>query len=109
GPTTIEAAKGSGALVVLAHPFSLGLGPVALESAVAELAAAGLTGLECWYGSYSPAERAGLLAIAEQQGLVATGGSDYHGSFKPHLKVGTGEGDLDVPAAALDELTERLV
>jgi predicted metal-dependent phosphoesterase TrpH len=105
--TTIEAARGSGALPVLAHPLSLGLDPASLERTVAELAEAGLTGMECFYGRYDDEERAGLASIAERHGLVATGGSDYHGTFKPDLSVGTGRGDLDVPDSVLDELTAR--
>jgi hypothetical protein len=45
--------------------------------------------------------------MAERHGLVATGGSDYHGSFKPDLRVGTGQGDLEVPDSALELLAER--
>lgn len=104
---TIAAARVSGALAVLAHPLSLGLGPDELERLVGELAAAGLTGLECWYGRYSDEEREGLLGIARRLRLVATGGSDYHGTFKPDLSIGTGRGDLDVPDSALDELVAR--
>jgi len=106
-PTTIEAASGSGALAVLAHPLSMGLEPAELERQVAELAEAGLTGMECWYGRYSAEERQGLVDIAARYGLVATGGSDFHGSYKPDLSVGTGRGDLDVPESALDELQAR--
>ncbi|MHB8246675.1 MAG: PHP domain-containing protein [Acidimicrobiales bacterium] len=105
--TTIEAARGSGAVAVLAHPLSLGLEPSELERTIGELAEAGLTGLECWYGRYSAEERSGLSSIARRFGLVATGGSDYHGSFKPDLSVGTGLGDLDVPDSALEELSAR--
>lgn len=108
-PTTIGAATGSGALAVLAHPLSLGLEPAELERTIGELAEAGLTGLECYYGRYSPEEREGLRAIAERHGLVATGGSDFHGSYKPDLSVGTGTGDLDVPDVALAELEQRRV
>lgn len=104
---TIKAAHQSGALAVLAHPLSLGLEPEPLDSLVASLAQAGLTGMECWYGRYSPEERAGLLATAERHGLVATGGSDFHGSYKPDLSVGTGRGDLEVPDSALVALCER--
>jgi hypothetical protein len=45
--------------------------------------------------------------IANRYGLVATGGSDFHGTYKPDLSVGTGTGDLDVPDTALAELTAR--
>ena len=67
----------------------------------------GLAGMECYYGRYSPEERAGLAELANRHGIVATGGSDFHGSFKPDLQVGTGTGDLDVPDAALADLLER--
>jgi hypothetical protein len=63
--------------------------------------------MECWYGRYSPEERQGLVDIAHRYGLVATGGSDFHGTYKPDLSVGTGKGDLNVPESALVELTAR--
>lgn len=106
-PTTIAAAGGSGALTVLAHPLSLGLEPAELERQIAELAHAGLAGVECWYGRYSPEERTGLVEIAARYDLVATGGSDFHGTYKPDLSLGTGTGDLDVPETALAQLIGR--
>ena len=78
-----------------------------LDLVLGELAEAGLAGMECYYGRYSPEERTGLAAMAERHGLVATGGSDFHGSFKPDLLVGTGTGDLAVPDAALAGLLAR--
>ena len=103
----IGAAARSAAVPVLAHPLSLGLEPAELDRHVGELAALGLAGMECYYGRYSPEDRAGLVELAGRHGLVATGGSDYHGTFKPDLEVGTGTGDLDVPDGALDELELR--
>jgi hypothetical protein len=38
---------------------------------------------------------------------VATGGSDYHGTYKPDLAVGTGRGDLSVPDSTVAALAER--
>lgn len=100
-------AGSSGGVAVLAHPLSLDLGPSALSAAVAELAEAGLAGIEATYGRYSPDERAALAELARRHGLVATGGSDYHGTVKADLAVGTGEGDLRVPDAVLEELEAR--
>jgi predicted metal-dependent phosphoesterase TrpH len=105
--TFIATAKGSGAVAVLAHPLSLGLGASGLDRVLEELSAAGLGGTECDYGRYSPEERARLAETARRHHLVATGGSDFHGSFKPDLSIGTGTGDLDVPDAALAELRAR--
>jgi len=68
---------------VLAHPLSLGLGASGLDRVLEELSAAGLGGTECYYGRYSPEERARLAETARRHHLVATGGSDFHGSFKP--------------------------
>lgn len=104
----ISLALASGALPVLAHPLSLNLSPSALESAVGELAEAGLAGLEAIYGRYSQDERAGLAVMAARAKLAITGGSDHHGRYKPDLTVGTGRGDLHVPDGALAALRERL-
>lgn len=100
-------ARGSGGVAVLAHPLTLGLGPAALAAAVAELAEGGLAGIEALYARYSPDERAALAELARRHGLVATGGSDYHGQVKADLAVGTGQGDLRVPDTVLDELEAR--
>ena len=103
----IAAATGSGAAAVLAHPLSLGLDAPGLDHVLDELSAAGLVGMECYYGRYSPEERAGLSGMAKRHDLVATGGSDFHGTFKPDISVGMGTGDLDVPDAVLTGLLAR--
>ncbi len=106
-PDVARLAHASGGVAVLAHPLSTGLGPQHLERLVAELAAGGLDGIEAVYSSYTPDQRSVLRRMAARTGLVATGGSDFHGSFKPGLAVGTGRGDLNVPAEMLDALEAR--
>jgi predicted metal-dependent phosphoesterase TrpH len=106
--TAVRLAVDSAAVPVLAHPFSLGAGPDAIEATIVELASYGLVGVEAIYGRYTQVERTGLAAVAARHGLVATGGSDYHGTYKPDLSVGIGLGDLDVPTDALDQLRARL-
>lgn len=103
----IAVARSSGGVTALAHPLSLGLDPPELESALVELAELGLGGVEAYYGRYQPDERASLAATARRVGLVATGGSDHHGTYKPDLSVGVGRGDLDVADEVLDELRSR--
>jgi 3',5'-nucleoside bisphosphate phosphatase len=64
------------AVPVLAHPLRLfGLE----DDLLPRLMRAGLLGLECYYGEYDEQTVENLLARAEQRGLIATGGSDYHG------------------------------
>ena len=101
-------ARASGGVPVLAHPLSLDIGiDRELAAAVEELRDLGLAGVECVYGRYSPGERAALTALTRALGLAVTGGSDYHGTYKPDLAVGVGTGDLDVPDDLLDDLRER--
>ncbi len=103
----IALAHASGAVTSVAHPLSLGLADDALDDYVGTLAAAGLDGLECEYARYRPQERAMLRGVAARHGLVTTGGSDYHGTHKPGLSVGTGTGDLRVGDDVLVALEAR--
>jgi len=104
----LQLAVASGGLPVLAHPLSLGLSLSATGAAVAELVPYGLAGVEAVYGRYSSEERAILSSLAARHGLVSTGGSDYHGTYKPDLQVGVGQGDLDVADSVLDQLRDRV-
>ena len=97
----------SGGVAVLAHPFSMGLEGPDLARVVGELAAAGFGGIETLYGRYSPWQRQQLGNLARRFDLVATGGSDHHGTLKPDLRVGTGRGDLKVPDRVLRHLEAR--
>lgn len=103
----IALARRSGAVVTLAHPLSLGLTAIELDKVVGALARSGLVGLESYYGRYDQAARDELAALAARHGLVATGGSDFHGSYKPDLSVGTGRGELRVDDAILAVLRGR--
>ncbi|MGA2836297.1 MAG: PHP domain-containing protein [Acidimicrobiales bacterium] len=97
-------ARDSRGVAVLAHPTTVGLVGHELADAVQGWAAEGLVGLEAIYGRYSPRTRTDMGNLARRFGLVATGGSDFHGATKPDLSVGTGTGDLRVPDRVLDLL-----
>lgn len=100
----IRLARASGALPVIAHPHTLGLRAEVLRGALADLASEGLVGLECFYSDYLPEQRLRLAELARVLGLIPTGGSDYHGDYKPWLELGVGQGDLVVPDTVLAEL-----
>lgn len=105
----ISLARASGALPVLSHPHTLGLNTAATyASTYRRLASAGLIGIETFYGDYPPEQREELAATARSFGLIPSGGSDYHGSYKEGLELGTGRGDLHVPDAVLEELRAAL-
>lgn len=91
----VELARAVGARVALAHPHTHG--PVRAADLLRRFRAAGLEGLEAWYGAYGPRERADWLAMAQDLGAVVTAGSDYHGV--PEAAGGLGI-DLPEPHAA---------
>ena len=104
---SIAAIRGAGGLPVLAHPFTLKLEPAALKSAVKELADAGLQGIEVYYPEHAPAQVRQYGELAGAFGLVATGGSDFHGGNNPAIEMGRGFGSLDVPDEVVDALERR--
>jgi predicted metal-dependent phosphoesterase TrpH len=64
-----------GGVPSLAHPFTV----VGIEELMPLIVAAGLVGIEAYYGSHPPATTATCLSLARRYGLVPTGGSDFHG------------------------------
>jgi predicted metal-dependent phosphoesterase TrpH len=101
----IGLARASGGVPILSHPHTLGHTSAGEFSATyRRLTEAGLVGIDAYYGDYSPDQREDLAAIARSFGLIPSGGSDYHGSYKEGLELGSGRGDLDVPDSVLEEL-----
>jgi predicted metal-dependent phosphoesterase TrpH len=98
--------KSMGAVAVLAHPF-LNLNETELRAFLPQAVAAGLDGMETLYPRYSPEETASAQSIAEEFGLLPSGGSDFHGDNKPDIALGTGTGELRVPCHFLDKLKAR--
>lgn len=78
----IRMVRAAGGVPVFAHPQATRRGRVVPEPVIAEMAAAGLFGLEADHEDHSPDERARMRALADRYGLVATGSSDFHGSHK---------------------------
>ncbi|MBN3930532.1 PHP domain-containing protein [Streptomyces verrucosisporus] len=89
--------KGAGGVSVFAHPLAVKRGRCVPESAVAELAAAGLDGIEVDHMDHDTAARERLRGMARDLGLLATGSSDYHGSRKT-CRLGEYTTDPDVYA-----------
>ncbi|MFC5718816.1 PHP domain-containing protein [Streptomyces gamaensis] len=78
----VRLVKAAGGVSVLAHPFAPQRGNRVSESAIAELASAGLDGVEVDHMDHDAPARARLRALAADHGLLTTGSSDYHGSRK---------------------------
>ncbi len=76
----IHQAKGK---AVLAHPHFFKKG-----SFLRKLLDFPFDGLECYYSMLPKALELPWIKIAKERGLIATGGSDYHGALKPHIPLG---------------------
>ena len=97
--------KSIGAVAVLAHPF-LNLNEKQLREFLAQ--AEKLDGMEVYYSKFTEDQTALAEKIAEEFGLVKSGGSDFHGRNKPDIQIGTGYGTLEVPMQSLEELKKRI-
>lgn len=101
----IRLAKASGGVPILAHPHTLGLdNRQEMSDLLDELVSYGLVGIECHYGTYTAEGRRGMVAMAARFGLLPSGGSDYHGSYKPDVALGLGRVGLPIPDTILEEL-----
>ncbi|QKW29278.1 PHP domain-containing protein [Streptomyces seoulensis] len=78
----IRLVKNAGGVCVFAHPAAVKRGRTVPESRIADLAAAGLDGIEVDHMDHDPDTRARLRGLAKELGLLTTGSSDYHGSRK---------------------------
>jgi predicted metal-dependent phosphoesterase TrpH len=102
---SIRLIREAGGVPVLAHPFTLNLSAGALKRQVAELRDFGLGGIEVFYSEHTPQMTSQYLNLAGELGLVATGGSDFHGAMNPDIKLGSGFGSLQVPDEVVAQLS----
>lgn len=101
----IREAKG---VAVLAHPCLYKKLPEdRFYRMMDDLKAAGLDGMEVRYSRNTAKQDAYYQTLADRYGLLYSGGSDFHGSNKPDISLGTGTGDLFVPEAYLDQIRNR--
>lgn len=95
-----EIIRRAGGLAVVAHP-GFHDDP---DKMIRELAATGLLdGVECYYAEHSPERTMQFLGLCRELGLVATGGSDFHG---PRVRAAT-LGQPSVPWEAWEALRRR--
>lgn len=95
-------------LPILAHPTLYHMGKDALQTLVHLLKEAGLIGIEAVYSTYSAGEEREMRQLASRNGLLISGGSDFHGTNKPGLELATGyHGKLVIPYDIWERLKEK--
>ena len=100
----VELVLSAEGLPILAHPILYHMSDARLDALTADLKAAGLVGIEAIYSTYAPAEERQIRKLAAAHDLLISGGSDFHGTNKPGLDMGTGYGKLFIPDEVLDDL-----
>ena len=95
-----------GAVPVLAHPF-LNLNETQLTELLPKAHEKGLIGMECYYSEYDAETTQKALDLADKFHLLYSGGSDFHGGNKPHIQLGTGMGNLQIPCAWMTQLQKH--
>lgn len=95
-----------GAVPVLAHPM-IDLNEKELCALLPSAKKAGLIAMESRYSSYDHHTQRIASDICKSFGLLESGGSDFHGKVKPHISLGKGMGDLQVPFEFFEALKKH--
>ncbi len=97
----------SGATICLAHPGLIKCTQQWLDNLLAHLKTFGLSAIEAYHSSHSEAQEAICVKLAQKHDLDLSGGSDYHGTTKPNIHLGVGNGNLRITTDILDKLKNR--
>ncbi len=93
----INLIKEAGGVAVLAHPYMLHN-----DELINELVGWGLQGIEVYYPEHSQSMVNFYLDLAKKLNLLVTGGSDFHGSVKPDIKLGM----IKIPIQLVEKLRQ---
>ena len=111
----VEVISRTGGVAVMAHPMELGMSDANIESLVHEWKTQGLAGLEAVHPSTGNQHLPFLLGLARREGLLVTGGSDFHGERVNDRRMRQGlerwtTADADVTAllSAIDMQKEKV-
>jgi len=108
----VEIAKGTGTVFSIAHPlvnYLDNVTPEAIQTQMPKIMGSlkqrGFAGVEAYYGGTNEETRLLMVKLTREAGMIPTGGSDYHGSYKEDVQLGFGRsGDLRVPNDVLDRI-----
>lgn len=104
----VELIHGANGLAFLAHPCLYDLKRKDLIQLINCMCEAGLDGIEAIYSCNQGSDETDFRALADQFELLISGGSDFHGTNKPYIHLGTGKGNLKVPYSVLQQIKDRI-
>jgi len=91
----IRIIRDAGGLPVVAHP-----GVNGVDDLIGGMLEAGLAGIEAYHADHTPEQRQHYAEMARCAGVIATGGTDFHGSAAPNPELGT----VEIPTASIEAL-----
>ena len=94
----------AGGTAFLAHPCLYKMKRHELTAMLDELADAGLDGIEAVYSCNQGSDEKDFKSLASNYHMIISGGSDFHGTNKPYIKLGTGKGNLKIPYSILEDI-----
>lgn len=97
---------GAGGIPILAHPLHYKLPENTLRELLSACKENGLVGIEVKYVNHTKQDEYFVSRLAKEYNLLPSGGSDFHGSNKPDIELGTGRGNLCVPWEYLEQLAD---
>ncbi len=97
--------RDAGGIPVLAHPVQVDRSLTLLGSLLPVLKSYGLAGIETFYPTQSKKMRKRIRKYAEENALLLTGGSDYHGEIRPGTRLAGGN-NVYVPPELLEKMKE---
>ena len=104
----IETIRDNDGIAILAHPLTYKFTRDELIECIETLKSYGLQGMETYYITFSEADHRDMKRLADQYGLLHSGGSDFHGNVKPHIQIGKGMGRLVIPYDVLENLCAHI-
>lgn len=104
----IELIHEIGGVAIWAHPLSHGKKSLSrTRSIVSRLLPVHLDGLECFYSDYKDLQTQIAKDVANEFGLLYSGGSDFHGENIPDLELGIGYGNLNISEQLLPPIIAK--
>ena len=105
---TLRLIKEAGGVSIWAHPlYRAANDRTYMRKVLRAMKPLGLDGIEAYYTTFTPDQTRAVLEVAKEFDMLISGGSDFHGANQPGVSLGSGKGELAVPAELLDAIKLR--
>ena len=98
----VRVIKDAGGFSFVAHLHLIRLSDGELFEFLKNLKAVGLDGIEGYYTEYDDVMQKKYMDMAKELGLAISGGTDFHAKSKPHIAIGRGLGNMQIPYSVLE-------